>query len=194
MEIGDLIIRPPEITLAQQFRAEQVNEALFVQLPTGATRGLVCFIDKFGEQPTADCRGYRIVKIPEGKKVAIVRQTNIPDIVWYRAFPLECDNLTSPEVAKVALEALPINMVIEYLSTYTLERLLELKGIHLAECKFALDTALKITEAFALLSNVVDEAYEHNKDAMCLLLKTKLNGWRSEFLCKTKVGLEKVLW
>ena len=193
MEIGDLIIRPPDTALAQQFRAEQVNEALFVQLPTDADRGLVCFIDKFGEQPMADCRGYRIVKIPEGKKVAIVRQTNIPDIVWHRAFPLENVNLTPPEVAKAALEALPINMVIEHLSTYTLERLLEFKGIRRAECKFALDVGLKISEAFALLDKAVDESYDHNKDAMCLLLKTKLNGWRSEFLSKTKVGLEKVL-
>jgi hypothetical protein len=193
MDIGDLIIRPPELALVQQFRAEQVNEALFVQLPTNAERGLVCFLDKFGEKPTEDCRGYRIIKIPDGKQVAIVKQTTIPDIVWHRAFPLENVNLTSAEIAKAALEALPISLVIEHISTYTLERLLEAKGIHRADCKFALEIGLKISEAFAILDNAVNEAYDHTGDAMCLLLKSKLNGWRSEFLSKTKVGLEKAL-
>ena len=193
MEIGDLIIRSMDVDIAHQFRAEEIKEALFIQLPPDANRGLVCFIDKFGEAPTESCRGYRIQKIPEGKKVAIVRPTFIPDIVWERAFPFDNCNLTPKEQAKAALEALDINTIVEHLSTYTLECLLAEKGLHRADCKFALEVGLKITEAFALLTKAIDEAYDNTNDPMCLVVKNKLNGWRSEILQKCKVGLEHIL-
>jgi len=193
MEQGDLIIRPAEIPLADSFRAEQLNEALFIQLPDTAKRGLVCIIDKFGDSPTDDCRGFRIHKIPDGKKVAFVRPTQIPDIVWERAFPFEGRNLTPPEQAQAALAALDLATVTKFLSTYTLECLLEEKGIQRAQCKLALETSIKVQEAFILLENAIDEVYEGTGDAVCLLLKNKLHGWRSEFLGKCKLGLERIL-
>jgi len=193
MEIGDLIVRTPDLPIAHQFRAQQINEALFIMLPDGTKHGLMCFIDKFGEPPSEDCRGFRIHKIPEGKKVAIVRPTNIPDIVWFRAFPFEQGNLTPKEQALTALEALDIHTIVEHLSTYTLEELLVAKGLDRAKCKLALETGLKISEAFVLLTSAVKNAYEQNSDGMCLLLLNKLEGWRGEIMVKCKVGLQNVL-
>lgn len=193
MEIGDLIIRTQNMPITHQFRAAQIKEALFMQLEDEAKHGLMCFIDKFGEPPAEDCRGYRIHKIPEGKKVAIVRPTHIPDVVWSRAFPLEGVNLTPPEQAKAALEALDVKTIVQFLSTYTLEELLAAKGIERANCKIALDIALKVEEAFTLLEKAVNESYEKNKDGMCLLLLNKLSGWKGEILHKCKIGLEQVL-
>lgn len=190
MEVGDLIIRLPETPIAHQFRANEIKATLFIQNPPDVKHGLVCFIDKYGEQPTEDCRGFRIHKIPNGKKVAIVRPCTIPIAAWNRAFPLMECNLTTFEQAKAALDALDIQSIVKYLSTYTFEELLVAKGIERSKVKTQLTVILKIEEAFTLLSQAIQEAHEATQDPTILMLIDKLSGWKGEALRKCKVEIE----
>lgn len=183
MKEGNLILKPASLPLTQTFRAEPVNDELFLAVPLEG-RGLICVIDKYGPLADPDTRGFRIHRIHASQKTAFVRPCAVPDEFWFVAFPLE-QALTPEGIAQAALKNLPLPVLLSVVSEYAIEQILDAKGSIRGNAKVALSASLKIAEAFKLLEAAVDEASTADTDNTGILtLKAKLAGWYSECLQK----------
>lgn len=189
MQQGDLILVPSGVNVGTEFRAEQVGEHVFLALSSDKF-GLMCFLDRYGPQVPDGCRGFRIHKVPtdaEGKpkRVAIVRPTEIPDEVWFKAFPLE-KALTPDEQALAVLDTLPVGTVARRFSTVAIEEILKHKGAARASTIAITEPLIAIATGFDLVTRGIQALSEKNPPLGLLALK--VNGLHGEIIQKAQGG------